>query len=384
MTQPAARLQWIDHLRTLVIVLVVTQHACVTYSHVGSWYVMSASEPGRIAKLLFIVWQAHMQSFFMGLMFFLAGHFAEKSLARRSPGAFLRESLLRLGGPVLFFAAAIHPFIVLFLNPWHNDLPSVGDYYYRYVTTGRFLSATGPLWFALALLIFCALLAAWRALRPQPPTTPALVPSTAPRARTLAYLALGATVATFLVRLHQPLGSSVLNFQLAYFPAYIVVFILGLLSARDGWLLPLAGSDLARRARRLTLIGGPVGLALLVAAGGSPTKETEALYSGGLNLYAFGLAAWETFTGLGLSLALFAWFSRRCNNAHPFATWLSDRAFAVYVLHTPVLIALTMLYRPLESANALALAALLTVTGLIASFLVADLARRIPGLRAVL
>jgi hypothetical protein len=48
-----------------------------------------------------------------------------------------------------------------------------------------------------------------------------------------------------------------------------------------------------------------------------------------------------------------------------------------------VLIALTMLYRPLEPGNAFALVALLTTTGLVTSFLVADLARRVPGLRAI-
>ena len=35
MPSPASRFAWIDNLRTLVIVLVVNMHACVTYSHVG-------------------------------------------------------------------------------------------------------------------------------------------------------------------------------------------------------------------------------------------------------------------------------------------------------------------------------------------------------------
>ena len=65
------------------------------------------------------------------------------------------------------------------------------------------------------------------------------------------------------------------------------------------------------------------------------------------------------------------------------ATWLSERAFAVYLLHAPVLVVLTPLLRP-AVLHPFAGVALLTLTGLIASFLVADLAKRMPGLRWML
>ena len=382
MAPPASRLPWIDHLRTFVILLVVNMHACVTYSHVGDWYVMSAQEPGLPLKLFFIFWQSHLQAFFMGLMFFLAGYFAQKSLARRGPGAFFGERLVRLGLPVLFFMMVIHPFIILVLNPWHINLPTVGAFYTRYLSTGRFLGATGPLWFAFALLIFCAVLALGRTLRTTP--TPDTTIPRAPTTGKIWIVALGLGVTTFLMRTVQPIGTSVMNFQFCFFPQYIVFFILGFLASRDRWLLGLAASPIARRSGWLALIGGPILLVAVLISAGKPSKEVEQLFFGGWNLHAFSLATWEQLTGLGLSLGLLSFFSRRVNSASAFATWLSDRAFAVYVFHTPVLIALTMLYRPLEPGNAFVLISLLTVTGLIASFLVADLARRIPGLRSIL
>lgn len=60
---------WIDHLRLFVIMLVVNMHACVTYSHVGGWYITSANEPTLAQKIPFILWQGSLQSFFMGLLF---------------------------------------------------------------------------------------------------------------------------------------------------------------------------------------------------------------------------------------------------------------------------------------------------------------------------
>ena len=90
---------------------------------------------------------------------------------------------MRLGLPVLFFMMVIHPFIVLGLNPWHSNLPGVGEFYTRYVSTGRFFRATGPLWFDFALLIFCALLAAWRTFRPASSSGPSAPAPRAPAAR---------------------------------------------------------------------------------------------------------------------------------------------------------------------------------------------------------
>src|SRR5262245_831670 len=104
-----------------MIVLVVNMHACVTYSHVGDWYVMIKPEPTMLQKVPFIVWQSMLQSFFMGLLFFLAGYFAEGSIGRRGPGGFARERLVRLALPALLYMLLIHPFILLGLNPWQHD-----------------------------------------------------------------------------------------------------------------------------------------------------------------------------------------------------------------------------------------------------------------------
>ena len=76
LSAPLSRLPWVDHLRTFVIILVVNMHACVTYSHVGDWYFMSKNEPTLAAKVPFIIWQGHLQSFFMGLLFFVSGYLA--------------------------------------------------------------------------------------------------------------------------------------------------------------------------------------------------------------------------------------------------------------------------------------------------------------------
>ncbi len=375
----SARLPWIDHLRTFVIFLVVCQHACVTYSHVGDWYAMSETEPTLAQKIPFILWQAHLQSFFMGLLFFVSAYFAHASLSRRGPASFIRERLIRLGLPTLLYMLVIHPFILLVLNPWDHNFGPTPKYYFNYLSSGRFIGESGPLWFAFALLIFCLVLVAWRSARPAPP------PSTstpAPSARALWFFGAVLVLATFATRLVQPIGTNVLNMQLCFFPQYIAFFLAGLHASRHRWLDVLASSSRARTAGWLALIGGPSSLLALLFLG-APADGNLGVFFGGWTPQAFALAAWEQLTGVGLSLGLLALFSSKLNFETPFLRWLADRSFGVYVLHAPVIIALFILFRALPQ-NPYVLAALLTVTGLLVSYLVADLARRTPGLRSIL
>ena len=368
-----------------MIVLVVNMHACVTYSHVGDWYMMSQPEPSMAAKVPFIVWQSLLQSFFMGLLFFLAGYFAAGSLARRGPGGFARERLVRLGLPALLYMLVIHPFILLGLNPWDHDFGPPAAFYAHYLASGRFLGSSGPLWFAVALLLFSLALAAATHLAVrrggEPCSGPESAPTPAPSAGILVGAAFALGLGTFAVRIVQPIGTNLLNLQLCFFVQYTAWFAAGLHAARHGWLLPLAVSRRARTAGWLALVGGPLALLALLAAGmqGAP-KEA---FFGGWHWPALGLAVWEQLTGLGLALGALALFSRRLHSDQPGWRWLGERSFAVYVLHAPVLVALAMLFRKLPY-HLYGLVALLTLTSLVGSFALADLARRIPGLRAIL
>jgi peptidoglycan/LPS O-acetylase OafA/YrhL len=377
---PSPRMLWIDHLRMFVILLVVNMHACVTYSHVGGWYITSANEPTLAQKVPFILWQSSLQSFFMGLLFFVSGYFANGSLARRGTGPFLRERLFRLGLPALVYMLLIHPFILVGLNPWHADFGPTRTFYIKFLCSGQWLGASGPLWFVIALLLFCVGLAAWRGFCPPGPREAATQPGRAPTIGKLIGFACFLGVISFLVRLVQPIGANVLNMQLCFFPQYIAFFAAGVSASRHGWLQPLASSTMSRRIGWIALFVGPLALLCLMMASG--TKDGIAAYFGGWHWQAFGLAAWEQFSGVGLSLGLLALFSQRFDRARPALRWLADRSFGVYLFHAPILVGLMMLFRSLPQ-NLYFLVALLTAAGLCASFAVADIARRIPGLRAI-
>lgn len=377
--QPSPRLAWIDQLRTLAIVLVVNMHACVTYGHVGSWYVQEDPEPPLGTRIIFVFWQGHLQAFFMGLLFFVGGYFAHGSLGRRGPAAFVRERLWRLGIPTLFYMLVLHPLMVFGLNPWHSDFGPLGPAYLHFIASGRFLGSSGPMWFAAALLVFCVVLAAQRARRPAPDR-----PVAAPRVGELWFWGGVAVAATFLIRVVQPLGTSVLNMQLCYFPQYVLAFGAGVAAARGGWLEALAVSARARWAGWLGLVLGPLALATVLFAGGLLQGQPFDSFRGGFGIRSLGLCAWEQLAGLGLGLGALSFCARRLDRSTPAWQWLSARSFGVYLFHPVVLIILTLGLRKVGFTNPFLNTALLTASGLAASFAVADLARRVPGIRTFL
>ena len=371
---------WVDNLRTFVIVLVVNMHACVTYSHVGDWYVMEAPEPPMTVKMGFLFWQGHLQAFFMGLLFFLSGVFAHKSLERRGARWFLQERAVRLCMPALLYMLLIHP-IILFVILGRNGAVLLWRNYLNYLMSGRFFSGNGPLWFALALFAFsmALVLSRW---------TPGRSPkhsqnSLAPTAAKLVLFGFGLVLGTFLVRLFQPIGTSILNFQLCFFVQYIAAFVAGIAAAKHGWLEQLAISRRAKIAGWLGAVLGPVCLLSVLQLGGEPPEHGPNPYAGGWRPQAFDLAFWEQLTGVALGLGMLALFRRHFNLSGPFAQWLNQRSFAVYVLHAPVLVMLTLWLRPIPGTS-LSRMLVLTLLGLLTSYLAAGLAKRVPGLRSIL
>jgi hypothetical protein len=328
----------VDNARTAVVCLVVNMHCCVTYSHVGGWYLTDGPEGTLAEKFPYILWIFHLQAFFMGLMFFLAGAFAEGAIQRHGAAAFLRERFVRLGLPALVYMSVVQPFIVYGLLAAESESAERfgAAQYLDYLFSVGFVGGSGPMWFALALLFFSAILGAWRLaksrrasclgvpIRPVPSPAArqgrerlgggASIPGRLPVPGIGALFAVAASlaVATTLTRAFFPIGSSFFNFQLCYFPQYIAAFAFGLAAARGDWLTALAASPRAKHAGLLALVGGPLLLTLLVHLGGAPEESGAPgehgpiLYFGGWSAQAFGAAAWEQFTGLGLALGLMA------------------------------------------------------------------------------
>jgi glucan biosynthesis protein C len=159
------RLLFIDNIRWLMIMLVLSMHAAVTYSNQGGWYYVENNQLSRPVLFNFILYQSFLQSFFMPLLFFISGYFVPFAYDKKGPTRFLRDRAIRLGLPTLFYVFILGPLTEYYIShSWHPDPVDrsfVKEYTY-YLTRFRFPGGTGPLWFCEALLIFCLIYTFYR------------------------------------------------------------------------------------------------------------------------------------------------------------------------------------------------------------------------------
>jgi hypothetical protein len=163
----SSRLLFIDNLRWTMIILVISMHAADTYSPLGNWYYVDRRPMSAAALFTFAAWQMYLQSFFMGLLFFIAGFFVPASFDRKGPLQFVRERTFRLGVPVLFYMFVLGPVTEYFCShSWNSTEPtSFANEWVKHIRNAEFLQENGPLWFCLALLIFSVMYVVFRALR---------------------------------------------------------------------------------------------------------------------------------------------------------------------------------------------------------------------------
>ncbi len=363
----------LDALRASLTLLVLFHHTAITYGGSGDWYYKAVPAGPQLSSQLLSLFTGFNQAFFMGLFFLLAGYFTPGAVERHGAAAYMRERALRLGLPLVVYFLVLSPFTIALAETarGRNLFAALVDNW----THGRM--EPGPLWFCEALLIFAGLYLAVRAVTPDPGrrATPSF-PSNA----TLALAALGTGAAAFLLRLVWPTGTTLLHLQIGYFASYVVLFAAGCLAA------PWPTLDKApAEQRRLWISVAAVTFPLMPIAVvlGRHVPWLEGAQSGGWNLQAAVYALWEPFLAWGVIMGLLHFTTRRFET--PGALWrsLSRRAYAIYIIHPPVLVVLALAWRSIAAPPALKFLVTGTATCL-ACYGLAGLLLKAPGAKRVL
>ena len=327
------RLLYIDNLRLLVIVLVVSIHLAVTVSGLGSWYYVYGIHLDTLSTVWFAWYQSFTQGYFLGLLFMISGYFVAGSYDRKGFGQFAGDRFKRLIIPTLIFMIVITPFI---------EIVELGNKYSGFNLVG-FLSGTGPMWFAVALFGFSLIYglvrlssrrsvaaSGWKQLK----LTLGMAVS----------LALIIAVFAFLIRIVQPIGTDILNFQLCYFASYIALFIVGVLAYRNNLFAKISYRGGKRLVIGAIVLGFLVWFVLVAVA--TATGTTAAL-EGGLTWQSAAFSTWESFVAVAMSFGLIAVFKEKFNRQSRLIKALSDNSFAVYLFHPMIIIPVTLLLSPL-------------------------------------
>ena len=112
---------YIDNLRVILTILVVLHHTFITYGAPGSWYYMqkTTQQAALIPMTMFV---AVNQSFFMGFFFFLSAYFIRSSYEKKGAAKFVKDRLIRLGIPLIFYSFILGPAIksAIYCVKWPN------------------------------------------------------------------------------------------------------------------------------------------------------------------------------------------------------------------------------------------------------------------------
>jgi fucose 4-O-acetylase-like acetyltransferase len=363
------RLFYVDNLRTALTALVVIHHAAIGYSHIQAWYYVEP--PTDSSATLLDVLLLLNQAFFMGAFFLISALFVPGAYDRKGPRRFLGERLLRLGVPLLIWLLVLRPLV------------TVGDYigereaairqgteltYWQYYVLSF---SPGPMWFVEVLLVFSALYVLWRRLTGQGRHAAGSTPAAgrAPGAVAIIGFTVGLALATYLWRVVVPMDLHVFGMPTpAYLPQYAALFTVGLVASRRGW-----PAGLSRTAGRAV---AAVAIVLVLLSSG------DAILGHG-TLASLVMASCEQALAVGLTIGLLVLFRERLDHQGRRGRFLSVHAYAVYLIHPLVLVALGYTLGGLQ-APAVAKFALLAVLAVPLCWVAAFLVRALPGAREVL
>jgi surface polysaccharide O-acyltransferase-like enzyme len=369
-----SKIVYIDHFKVIMTALVILHHTFITYGAPGGWYYFQKTT-NEIAKIPMTLFVAVNQSFFMGFFFFLSSYFIRSSYEKKGVAKFIKDRLIRLGIPLIFYSLVLGPFmnyLVYYFGKGHH------------ITLMQYLSGYddwidfGVLWFAAALLLFNLLYVGWRLIgkdseaKPGPPLTFGKI----------MFFAAILGLASFSVRLIFPIGWVLqpIGFQLAFFPQYVALFTAGVLASKYKWLDGVTW-EVGRKGRGTAAILTAVLFTMFYVLL-DVFKYSSSWFGGGFHLPAFLYAMWEQLTGLAIIVAFIGLGKQRLNNDSPLWSKFSRSTFAVYIFHPLVVISIALAVSSVNIEPALKLIFVAPIV-VILSFLLGGLIVSIPGVNKI-
>lgn len=373
-TQRTNQLIYVDNIKVLLTILVVLHHTFIAYSSSYGWYY---NEPTSFkgAKLIMTMFVSVNQSFFMVFFFLLAAYFTGASYTKKGPCKFVKNRLIRLGIPLVFYSFILTPlmcYLVYYFGKGKHI--SIMEYLRGYDSW----IDPGVTWFVAALLLFTLIYALIRRLFKISFNSTL----TAPDIGTVLWFALGLGIVSFVVRIIFPVGWVLkpLGFQLGHFPQYVALFIIGLLAGKEKWFdqLPDKLGTQLKRSAYLCMLFFP--LFFVIA---SKLNTPVSYFSGGFHWQALIYALWEQWIGISILTALLVKGKKSWNIASKWSRQLSRSSFAVYIFHPLVIVVMTLAFKnwKIDAAAKLLLVAPLTV---LFSFALGSLTILIPGVRKII
>ncbi len=377
----SSRIFYIDNIRIYLTVLVILHHIAVGYGGSGAWLVYESSfyPIDGLTVLLFTLFNAINQSYFMAFFFLLAGYFTPRSFEKKGGKTFSKDRLVRLGIPLVVYATLVSP-VAEFIA---RNYAYAQNWTFEDIIVNRInniIIGVDHLWFLLALLFFAGFYLIYRRLRPTTSSDDSV--SSFPKDKLILASIVVIALTSYAVRILSPIGYSFFfNFQFGHFTHYAFMFWIGILAYHGKWFDKLSGSQAKRwiAIAIIVVIALPIMLVSLVDL--SAPDFTPFL--GGLTLESLVYSFWESFALLSISIGTFYIFRTYFNRSNKILISMGGSAYTAYIIHAIIIIGLQILLLPVL-LPALLKAVIVAVIGVPLIFGLSALFRKIPGFSRVL
>lgn len=352
----AGRLYFLDNIKLALIVLVIVHHAGQAYGPTDYWPIRSDGQWQPLGAFFDVN-----GAFFMGLFFMISAYFLPATVDRKGIGRLVADRIIRLGIPLIVMTIFVFGPIT-----WAVDQPALGFWDYMvnyYIGQGDFELA--HLWFLSLLLVFTSAYLMWGFMAG---VDSSRIGHRDPPGHRLIWMTVaGLVLANAAIRFVFPVGEWVdlmplLPIEPARMPQYALFFALGIIAARHNWLMTID--------RRLGMIWLAIGLAAAGLRFLTPMPEPVWLIV-------------EALIGVGLCVGLPVIGRELVDRDYARWTPWADTAFAAYLVHIIIVYLLQAGMEHVSTGPAFKFLAV-SIAGVLLSFTLAAMLRRIPGFVRVL
>ena len=383
------RLYYLDNLKVLLAILIVTVHVALAYAPDIWWFFKGGPENSDL-----LIYYQIVNPIAMALFFLLSAYFLPYSYDRKGGRVFLKERLKRIGIP---FILGVFLIIIPLHFLYHTQFRDCGyNSIWEYTVTMFFGIGGDPgmchdpwltvwpdlkvahLWFLQHLIIYAVVYTIIRAImrRSQIKFPKMSVPKT----YQIMLFIIGMSLVTFAVRVSYPLDYwdgflGAIQVEYANVPKYIVFFIIGIVAYRAKWI------------EQFPTFHGfgwlTVGVILFLGSLLAQEQLSFILAPGGLNWSSFLWSLWDCSMCTSLAIGLLVLFREVLNKSGTILRMMSANTYGVYIFHVPIVALIQYVIAFLELPFALTVI-LEMVIGVILSFSVSFFIRQFKWLRTVL
>jgi fucose 4-O-acetylase-like acetyltransferase len=363
-----ARTAWADNLKVVLVAGVIAAHATMAWTGLGTWVFDEPPVREPLLTLLTLV-TAVVTLFGLPLFFLVAGYFTPRSLERKGRRRFVGDRAVRLLVPMAAFIVLFSPWIE-FVDPDNAGWPQG---FREFVPHVLWPPAPGPTWFLGVLFVVSVGYAGIRWAAPRRPSGARPL-----RLRHLFVIAALVALTSWVIRLGVPLGEERWHLAVGQAPGWLAGFVIGVLAAERHWLPLEAG--LARRVRWICWT--TVLLVVVVIASSGPLGYDMQVYLGGVTWQSGLLAVIEGVLITTASLWVVDLFERRFDRQGPFGRQLARSAFAAFLVHQGVLVALVLASRQVGATPEVSYLTVASL-GIVVSFAIGWILTRLPGVSRI-